>query len=531
MVTSLLFVGCGLSGGAAASLDNVCFPAADARCASAGALGVGHGLVGAIAIGGAELWRSDTRVDTPDSHSQLSHATLVGTLPIQLASRAAMQGADDRVDARAIEIVHTQSEEVQALLLLCGVMASCSWAQGVVQQALSLRLAWLNDGASLPLGTLLAVCGAAGLSTLVSGQITACSTAAAEAAASREALRLAVERSPKLFALEMPQELANRRAEAFREVADAHETHAQQAKRKDEAAAAFRCVVAASVYATSGGSIFAPVTASLGSGGARALVRRLRGGAARAQPRGRPRLPMTRRAMITSLGSAVATAAVIPTSCAATDAVTHHPPVPIIDVIQTYGRLASPRCFGKTSAAGSVCQLTLDDALQKLGLGPESPAAAALDEAAFRAALDGQHFAWPLKPWGTAGSEASNARTATMNKNAETAVYMAELESRGMYNPRNPAGPLPTSLRPALDRAIETGGINPQSVGAIFRALAANERSGSGSGGAGASVLSASGLERAFSQAATDLGTGEPTTLDYYGFLHLIQREVPVVWP
>ena len=89
-------------------------------------------------------------------------------------------------------------------------------------------------------------------------------------------------------------------------------------------------------------------------------------------------------------------------------------PVPVIDVLQIYGRLAGPECFGKTvpAAAGASCQLTdkISDAT----------------EAEFEARLAALPFRWPLKPYGTAASP-SNVKTVAINKNAETAVYMREL--------------------------------------------------------------------------------------------------------
>ena len=96
-------------------------------------------------------------------------------------------------------------------------------------------------------------------------------------------------------------------------------------------------------------------------------------------------------------------------------------PVPVMDVLQVYGRLAGPECFGKTvpAAAGASCQLTAERIRETIG--------DVSSEAGFEARLAALPFRWPLKPYGTAASP-SNVKTVAINKNAETAVYMRELE-------------------------------------------------------------------------------------------------------
>ena len=42
-----------------------------------------------------------------------------------------------------------------------------------------------------------------------------------------------------------------------------------------------------------------------------------------------------------------------------------------------------------------------------------------------------------------------------VNKGAETRLYMEQLEAAGLYDPRNPMGPLPTSLRPASNPRLQ----------------------------------------------------------------------------
>lgn len=176
-------------------------------------------------------------------------------------------------------------------------------------------------------------------------------------------------------------------------------------------------------------------------------------------------------------------------------------PVPALEVVKVYGRLAGPECFGRTATGGASCQLPVARLRDELGLG-----GAALDEGLFADRVEALDFRWPLKPYGVAGSP-SNAKTATVNKNAETAIYNIELEARGLYDPRNPAGPLPTSLRPALDASVQREPIDSAAEALVFRAFG---------GGAG-------GLE---SRALDAL----PDPLDWYSFLGLLPTGA-VFWP
>ena len=161
-------------------------------------------------------------------------------------------------------------------------------------------------------------------------------------------------------------------------------------------------------------------------------------------------------------------------------------PVPVMDVLQVYGRLAGPECFGKTvpAAAGASCQLTAARIRETTGV----------SETEFETRLAALPFRWPLKPYGTAASP-SNAKTVAINKNAETAVYMRELEQRRLYNRNDPTGPLPTSLRPALDAQLSREPISPEASKLAFRAL-----------------------------------RGDAPTLDWFSFLERIGAE-QVVWP
>lgn len=179
-------------------------------------------------------------------------------------------------------------------------------------------------------------------------------------------------------------------------------------------------------------------------------------------------------------------------------------PVPAVEMVKVYGKLAGPECFGRIvpASVGASCQLPLSRLAAELEL-EDGP----VDEAAFESRLDSLSFRWPLKPYGTAGSD-SNVRTVGLNKNAETALYMGELETRGLYDKHNPSTPLPTSLRPTLNAALQREKVPPEAASLAFRSLSG-----------GARTLSADGLAR--------LG---PEPLDYFSFIDLVGK-MNMVWP
>ena len=107
-------------------------------------------------------------------------------------------------------------------------------------------------------------------------------------------------------------------------------------------------------------------------------------------------------------------------------------------------------------------------------------------------------FQWPLKPYGV---EKSNDKTALMNKGAETRIYMEELQAAGLYDPRNPTGPLPTSLRPKLNALIQNKPLSEDVLDRVYSVM---------TGGTG----------KITREDIDDLTKSGP--LDYYSFLELI---------
>jgi len=179
-------------------------------------------------------------------------------------------------------------------------------------------------------------------------------------------------------------------------------------------------------------------------------------------------------------------------------------PVPVLEVIKVYGHLATSDCFGSKAPPGSSCQLPLGYLEEELGLSKAS----SISQEDFGRVMKGTKFQWPLKPHGI---DKSLTKTATMNKGAETKVYMDELERRGLYDRRNPTGPLPTSLRPKLNQQLGNEDIDPVVVDRAFAALNGGQQGD----------LTAERLQETF--------RGEDA-LDYYSFLDLIGKE-SIVWP
>ena len=178
--------------------------------------------------------------------------------------------------------------------------------------------------------------------------------------------------------------------------------------------------------------------------------------------------------------------------------------MPVLEVIKVYGHLAGPECFGSKAPPGSSCQMPLEYLKEELGL----TKAGSISQEEFSRTVMEATFQWPLKPYGI---DKSLAKTATMNKGAETKVYMDELERRGLYDRRNPTGPLPTSLRPKLNQQLEKENIDQYVVERAFVAL----------NGGNKGDLTVEHLQETF--------RGHDA-LDYYSFLDLIGKD-SVVWP
>lgn len=179
-------------------------------------------------------------------------------------------------------------------------------------------------------------------------------------------------------------------------------------------------------------------------------------------------------------------------------------PVPVLEVIKVYGHLASSDCFGSKAPSGSSCQLPLGYLTEELGLSKSS----SISQEEFDKVVKETKFQWPLKPYGI---DKSLTKTATMNKGAETRVFMDELERRGLFDRRNPTGPLPTSLRPKLNQQLEKESLDSSVVSQVYAALNGGKQGD----------LTVERLQETF---------GGQDALDYYAFLDLLEKE-SIIWP
>ena len=189
----------------------------------------------------------------------------------------------------------------------------------------------------------------------------------------------------------------------------------------------------------------------------------------------------------------------------ATNQIEQPPLVPILEVIKVYGRMAGHQCYGKSAPKGSSCQLMMQDMKEKFQLDEQH---SLISRSEFGERLDRLNFEWPLKPYGV---ESSLAKTVSMNKGAETRIFMDQLESRGLYDRRNPTGPLPTSLRPQLNQLLQKEPLDPATVDRVYESFV-NDGS--------------STQDLTFDRAKSLLQDG----MDYYGFLELVGK-TSISWP
>ena len=187
------------------------------------------------------------------------------------------------------------------------------------------------------------------------------------------------------------------------------------------------------------------------------------------------------------------------------------PKVPVIEIIKVYGRLAGTECYGMKSPTGSSCQITSTDIDRIFKSSPDTT----ISETEFSETISKVNFQWPLKPYGIDNSK-SLSKTAVMNKGAETKVYMDLLEERGLYDKRNPTGPLPSSLRPQLNKQLQSETIDQTTIHIVYEKLVGAKKDGQ--------LLRVSQIRKTL----LETETGVP--MDYYGFLDLIGKET-ITWP
>ena len=270
--------------------------------------GVAWGALGALAVAAIEVWRcggcsieEENAAECPRC-SALRSPVLVGTAPLAVLSNVMLR--DPGVGERAATMVASRSFDgaprglpsSTMLAALGGALVSCAWAQGIVQPLVcagfreaTMRVTLSGTDADMlaahagscavPLPNNFAFVSARMVfepiaSVLVTALLVAISdnvltmalqpVGRARADAIRAALQQAKQRSRRVFGLEAPAEEAELASAAFEEQVGQWLSYREESTRMDLVASAARGLVAASVFAASGGCLLAPVLASLG---------------------------------------------------------------------------------------------------------------------------------------------------------------------------------------------------------------------------------------------------------------------------
>ena len=250
----------------------------------------------------AEWWRRAAPGATDsDADERLGNAVILCCLPATVISSSVF--GDTSVGERAAHrVVHGDSLPVEkAALRSAAAMAAAAWTHGLLQATLSTTLSVAASHAAVstlpidPAGTwgvtydgaepmlsvpwwYIGVAAAPALAPLLAAACTALVSAAADSEVARTPLRpvrrakeaaaaetreLEVERAPKLFALSAPPARAERRADALHATAAARAAAAGERARRTSTATAVRAGATAYACMASGGSILAPVIATL----------------------------------------------------------------------------------------------------------------------------------------------------------------------------------------------------------------------------------------------------------------------------
>jgi hypothetical protein len=127
------------------------------------------------------------------------------------------------------------------------------------------------------------------------------------------------------------------------------------------------------------------------------------------------------------------------------------PPVPVLEVIKVYGRLASASCFGKTAPPGSSCQVTSDEMKDKLGLTDSSTI---LNRDEFGKRLSSLSFQWPLKPYGVDKGLEKDGHDEQRSRNKR--LY-GRAGSQGSVRPTQPNRSAANKLEVETERTIARG--------------------------------------------------------------------------
>ena len=231
-----------------------------------------HGLLwgvpGAALVKELESWRC--KVSAAEISPTVSNTVVLGLLPLSIIER--LRGE------RALPVVR-EAPFLTAATLVGGAAASSAVVNGLLQSSYAAILRELFDAGAAPF------CGLAAAATPAAAAMTmAAALAMADGAVDRALRPLARaredaeaaavadlrRRAPRLYQLGMPPDAARRMSRALEEEAGAWEWRRAEERRRADVARVLRAAVVSTVYAASGGSLMAPVLASLGVLGARA---------------------------------------------------------------------------------------------------------------------------------------------------------------------------------------------------------------------------------------------------------------------
>jgi len=231
-----------------------------------------HGLLwgvpGAALVKELESWRC--KVSAAEISPTVSNTVVLGLLPLSIIER--LRGE------RALPVVR-EAPFLTAATLVGGAAASSAVVNGLLQSSYAAILRELFDAGAAPF------CGLAAAATpAAAAMTTAAALAMADGAVDRALRPLARaredaeaaavadlrRRAPRLYQLGMPPDAARRMSRALEEEAGAWEWRRAEERRRADVARVLRAAVVSTVYAASGGSLMAPVLASLGVLGARA---------------------------------------------------------------------------------------------------------------------------------------------------------------------------------------------------------------------------------------------------------------------
>jgi len=142
--------------------------------------------------------------------------------------------------------------------------------------------------------------------------------------------------------------------------------------------------------------------------------------------------------------------------------------VEVFDVVNLFGRMANPTCFGSIAKHAS-CQIDT----KSLGVQLFSDAASsssAISKEDLKNRVNEMAFEWPLKPYGT---EDQRAKTVTLNKPAELSEWKTQAKRKNLGDLFYLNG----SDRDRVNSALAKDPVSDQAIDNLFKALSKDGKS------------------------------------------------------